>query len=315
MDYTKGLHQLTEGVYAYLQPDGGWGRSNAGLVRGGDSALLIDTFFDAPLTREMLAAMRPVTVETPIEVAVNTHGDGDHWFGNYELPGSVDIVSSAAAVEEMRTVTPQAMAGLVHAELDEPTRDYLRRAFGAFAFAESRPRLPSETFSGETTLHVGGTRVDLIEVGPAHTAGDLIVHVPSARTVFTGDILFIGGTPIIWDGPVGNWIAACDRILGLGADFLVPGHGPVTDVAGVTAVKRYLTYLRDEARQRFEAGLDARAAAQDIDLGAFAAWHAPERVAINVDSLYREFDPDRPVKNRYELMREMARYADRRAAH
>ena len=76
---------------------------------------------------------------------------------------------------------------------------------------------------------VGGRRVELIELGPAHTAGDAIAYVPDADAVFTGDILFIEGTPIVWAGPVSNWIAACDLIIDLGARTIVPGHGPVTD--------------------------------------------------------------------------------------
>ncbi|GAB3494636.1 MBL fold metallo-hydrolase [Amycolatopsis cihanbeyliensis] len=313
MGYTKGLHEVTENVHAYLQPDGGWGRSNTGLIRGTDSALLVDTCFDAPLTRQMLDRMSPLTAHTPIEVAVNTHGDGDHWFGNYELPAGVDIVAAEAAVAEMHHLTPQALAALAEAELEQPMRDYLRRAFGAFAFAESGARLPGQTFTGRLELTVGGTLVELIEVGPAHTAGDLLVHVPSARTVFTGDILFIGSTPLIWAGPVDNWIAACDTVLGLGAEHIIPGHGPATDAEGVRAVQRYLRFVRDEARRRFDAGLDVPAAAADIELGEFAGWLQPERLAANVDRLYREFDPERPATDKVTLFGLMAQSHARRA--
>ena len=70
-------------------------------------------------------------------------------------------------------------------------------------------------------------------LGPAHTAGDVLAWVPDDRTVFTGDLLFIGGTPIMWAGPVGNWLAACDRILEMDAENIVPGHGPMTDAAAI----------------------------------------------------------------------------------
>src|SRR6059036_2605083 len=119
----------------------------------------------------MLQAMRPITKAQPIDAAVNTHGNGDHCFGNEALGAQVDIYATPRAVEEM--------------------------------------------------------------------------HVPDASTVFTGDILLIDGTPIMWAGPVSNWIAACDRIIDLDARTLVPGHGPVTDNSGVRDVKRYLEYVRD----------------------------------------------------------------------
>ena len=90
--------------------------------------------------------------------------------------------------------------------------------------------------------------------------------MPDANVVFTGDILFIEGTPIMWAGPVSNWLTACDRIIELGARTIVPGHGPVTDNSGVRDLQRYLTYVRDESRKRFDDGMDETAAADDIDI-------------------------------------------------
>ena len=80
--YERGLHELGDGVYAYLQPDGTWGWSNAGLIAADGTSLLVDTLFDLELTREMLDAMRRVTERSPIDAAMNTHGNGDHCFGN-----------------------------------------------------------------------------------------------------------------------------------------------------------------------------------------------------------------------------------------
>ena len=107
---------------------------------------------------------------------------------------------------------------------------------------------------------MGDTEVRLIEVGPAHTQGDVIVHVPSQGVVYTGDILFNGGHPIVWAGPVANWMAACDRILALDAPTVVPGHGPVWAEA-VQAQRDYFTYLTDEVRPgRSRHGPDGRGA-------------------------------------------------------
>ena len=152
---------------------------------------------------------------------------------------------------------------------------------------------------------VGNKAVELIEVGPAHTGGDVLVHVPADRTVFTGDILFVEGTPIMWAGPVGNWIAACEKILELDCETIVPGHGPVTDRRGVEAVRGYLTYIRDEARKRFDAGLSARDAAHDIALGDYDSWGDAERIAVNVATLYREFSGDGSAPNAAELFAQM----------
>ena len=83
MKYQKGMHEVANGVWAYLQPDGGWGWSNAGLITDGNQSLLVDTLFDLKLTAEMLAAMRSTTAAAKnIGTLVNTHANGDHWFGN-----------------------------------------------------------------------------------------------------------------------------------------------------------------------------------------------------------------------------------------
>jgi glyoxylase-like metal-dependent hydrolase (beta-lactamase superfamily II) len=309
--YTKGLHELGDGLFAYLQPDGGWGWSNAGLVTGGETSLLVDTLYDIPLTSEMLEAMRPVTDARPIDAAVNTHGNGDHCFGNDALPEQALIYATARAVEDMREEPPALMRTVLATDLGPDLNAFAARIFGPFKFEGLEPRLPSQTFEGQLALDVGGRTVEMIEVGPAHTSGDAILHVPDAATVFTGDILFIGGTPIIWAGPIGNWIAACDRIIELGARTLVPGHGPVTDNDGVGDVKRYLEYIRDQARSRFAAGMGPREAADDIDLRDFADWTGVERIVQNVDELYREFDPSRQTVSRIEIFQGMARWTKR----
>ena len=148
---------------------------------------------------------------------------------------------------------------------------------------------PTETFERELTLHVGAKEVRLHNVGPAHTRGDVMVHVPQDRTVFTGDIVFIGGHPPAWAGPISNWIRACDIILGWDVETIVPGHGPITDKQGVRALKHYFEYVTAEARKRFDAGMSEDEAARDIALDAFRGWIDEERMIVNVNSLYREF--------------------------
>lgn len=310
--YRRGLHELGDGLYCYLQPDGTWGWSNAGLIAADGTSLLVDTLFDLELTREMLDAMRTVTERSPIDAAMNTHGNGDHCFGNELLPEGAEIYATAAAAAEMQAAPPQLVDALKHADaLGADFTAYITRIFGPFRFEDIELRPPSSTFEGRLELTIGDRAVHFLEVGPAHTDGDAIVHVPDAGIVFTGDILFVGGTPIVWAGPFSNWLRACDRILELGAPTLVPGHGPVTDAAGVHDVKRYLTYVHEEARKRFDEGMDAAQAADDIDLRDFADWGDRERIAVNVATAYRELDPSLPEPQRPELFVRMGRWAAR----
>jgi glyoxylase-like metal-dependent hydrolase (beta-lactamase superfamily II) len=311
-EYMKGLHDLGNGLWAYLQPDGGWGLSNAGLVVDGEHSLLVDTLFDLKLTGEMLAEMRrAVPAATDIGTLVNTHSNGDHTFGN-ELVQGARIVASAACAEEMAVAGPERLAGMMAQapEMGE-VGEYLTHIFGRFDFEGITLTPPTETFVGETELEVGAKKVQLIEVGPAHTRGDILVHVPADRTVFTGDILFIEGHPIIWAGPVANWTAACERILAMDVESIVPGHGPLTDKTGVRALRDYLVYITSEARKRYDAGLDAFEAAGDIALDDYSSWGDAERIVINVDSLYREFSGEVTPTDTNVLFARMAQIARR----
>jgi cyclase len=315
-EYTKGLKDIGNGLYAWLQPDGGWGWSNAGLIRDGEESLLVDTLFDMHLTREMLSAMEDATGigAGQIGTIVNTHANGDHCHGNGCCP-QAEIIASEASAREMAEVPAAMLAQFKKAGAQlGPAGSYFADVFGPFDFDDIDERLPTRTFSGEMALKVGDKDVRLIEVGPAHTGGDVLVHVPKDRAVFTGDILFINGTPLMWAGPVRNWIGACEKIIAMDVDVIVPGHGPVTDKAGVQRVADYLAFVDREARKRFDAGLSVRDAAHDISLGEFSAWGDAERIAVNVDSLYREYRGDgkvTPVIELFALMAEV-RAAQRR---
>jgi cyclase len=294
--YSHGLHEVGDSTWAWLQPDGGWGWSNAGLVVDGDESLLVDTLYDVPLTAAMLDAMRAaVPAAHDIATLVNTHNNGDHCNGN-ELLSGAEIIASAAAAEGMANESPEMMAAWLKAapSMGEAGA-FVQRCFGAFDFAGVTKTLPTSTFTGRREVTVGDTAVELVEVGPAHTPGDVLVHVPDRRTVFTGDILFIEGHPIVWVGPISNWLAACDLMESWDVETVVPGHGPVTDLRGVRAVRDYLVWVTEEATRRHADGMDPLAAATDIarrELGTsrFSSWGDAERVVINVDTVYRELD-------------------------
>lgn len=313
--YEKGLVETGNGIYAWLQPDGGWGWSNAGLIADNGQSLLVDTLFDASLTRDMLKAMADASGVTAdaINTVVNTHANGDHTHGN-GLCTSAEVVASAASAREMEAFTPEMMQGFMDAAGSMgDTGQYILDIFGPFDFRDVAEKLPTRTFTGELAIKVGDKTVQLIEVGPAHTRGDVLAYVPEDKTVFTGDILFIEGTPLMWAGPVENWIAACDKIVDMQAEVIVPGHGPITDNAGVRQVQAYLKYVDEEARKRYDAGLSVLEAAQDIALNDFDRWLDAERIAINVDTLYREYSGDASPVNTVALFEMMAKVRAARA--
>jgi glyoxylase-like metal-dependent hydrolase (beta-lactamase superfamily II) len=306
--YPPGLRDLGAGVHAWLQPNGELGESNAGLLVGDGQSLLIDTLWDLRLTRRMLDAMRAHTADAPVRRLVNTHGDPDHCWGNQLLSGA-QIIASRAGAEDMLGDDPARLRLLSRAGqplgrvpsrwLPLPGASLLAglgtygQMLAAYDFRGITLTPPTLTFDRELELDIGGRRAELIEVGPAHTPGDVIVHIPHARTVFAADLMFVDVTPIMWVGPVENWLAGLAQIEALEPTTVVPGHGPVTDLDGVRAMRAYWEFIAPSVRERVGAGMDSAAAARDIlrspefATQPFAGWDAPERLAVNAEIIAR----------------------------
>jgi cyclase len=296
MAYERGAHEVGDGLWAYLQPDGGWGWSNAGLITDADASLLVDTLFDLRLTQTMLDDLRAVSpAAAAIGTVVNTHANGDHCYGN-QLVAGAEIVASSASAREMDEVPPAMLAGLLRGAGDlGDAGAYLRDIFGSFTFDGIEPVPPTTTFDGHLDLQVGDRAVQLLELGPAHTRGDVVVHVPDADVLFTGDLVFHGGHPIVWAGPVAHWIEACDRMLALGAATVVPGHGPLSDRSCIEDQRGYFEWLVAEGTPRLEGGMPPLDAARDLAGGPYAGWGEGERLVVNLTALGRDLGLDPPA--------------------
>ncbi len=294
--YTTGLHEVAANTYAWLQPPGSWGQSNGGLVVGtGGDAVLVDTPWTLDLTRWLLRMIAQARPDVTITSVVNTHANGDHCWGNQLFDG-VEIVASASTGAGMHAeIPPEAMTAMMSATpAGSPLGDYMRRYFAAYDFAGIVLTPPTRTFTGQTTVAAGDRSLHLVEVGPAHTDGDVIVEVSDVGVLYAGDILFIGDHPIMWSGPIGNWITACDRILAAQASVVVPGHGPVTDPAGVRIFRTYLEHVAENATRYCRQGVTHDVAAERIAASWEAGWGHPERLVVTVGGVYRELGVEVP---------------------
>ncbi len=296
--FEGGLHEVAEGVLAWLQPNGDWGESNAAVVVGEGEALLVDTLWTPALTRRMLDEVRQ-RVPVPIRMVVNTHSDGDHTWGN-QLLAEAEIVATRRAAGIVREEGPAPLRRLrtVAPLVGRLPRvgsfgAYMAWMLGPYEFGEVEVHAPAREFEDKLELEVGGRRVRLYEVGPAHTPGDLIVHVPDARTVIAGDVMFAGVHPVMWAGPTSNWIAALDRIVALDPQLVLPGHGPAGDTAPVRVLRDYLGWLEDAALARLGAGASPQAIAlelaqsQEFGAAPWGQWLGPERMVITVATVER----------------------------
>ena len=304
------LRELARDVYACLQPDRGLGTSNSGLLnRGG--GLVVDTFWDLPHTRQMIDTYARVW-KAPARRVVNTHRNGDHCWGNQLFPDA-EIIGHRLCAAEFGKERPEFMQTLRNSgSSSDPALAAFARRLADWDFAGIELRPPKTLIDERLTLDLDGIQAHLIYVGPAHTSGDLIVHLPAERIVFTGDILFRLCTPIGWEGTYDRRIAALDRIVALAPDVVVPGHGPVCGLEGPREMKAYLQYVRAESKRLFDRGLSAVDAAKRIDLGPYAGWTEPERIVFQVERAYRElrgepFDAPIDVTPLFGAMHELAR--------
>jgi glyoxylase-like metal-dependent hydrolase (beta-lactamase superfamily II) len=281
------LREIATAVYACLTPDRGLGWSNSGFVdRGG--GLVIDTFWDLPHTQALIETYRRVRAE-PARRVVNTHHNGDHCWGNQLFPDAEIIGHRRCAEAFGLDASPAGLQMLRGAAgSGDPAIAAFAAALAEWDFTGIELTPPGTVFDDRLDLELDGVRVELRYVGPAHTAGDVIVHLPAERVVFAGDVLFRLCTPIGWEGTYARWIAALDTIEALAPAVVVPGHGPLCGVEGPRELRAYLVYVQDEARRHFDAGRSSLEAAKRIDLGPYAGWTEPERLFFNVERAYRE---------------------------
>jgi cyclase len=268
------IQQVSEGIYAYLQPDGSWWLNNTGFLVSGTGVISVDATSTERRTRAYLDAIGTVT-SLPVRTLVNTHHHGDHTHGNY-------LVSGATIVGHERC-----REAILASAMPPPAGFWTDVDWGNL-----KPAPPFLTYTEGVTLWSGDLRCDVRYVGtPAHTTNDSIIHIPERSVAFTGDLLFNGGTPFALQGSVSGWIEVLQTVLRpLGAQTLVPGHGPVCGPEVIDGALAYLQFVQDTARAGKAAGLSPLEAARATDLGDFADLLDPERVVGNLHRAYLELN-------------------------
>jgi cyclase len=282
--FDTGMVELGDDLYAYLQWDGGWGVSNAGMLAHDDGLLVVDALMAPSMTRRFVAAMREVS-RAPFARLVNTHMHPDHTNGNQFIEGAEIVASDACREEMVAAARAAAAAAAKRAPGDRgPKPGWIREEWWP-ELAEVRSTLPTTTFSDHLTLRHGGREVQLHHYGPAHTLGDAMVYVPDAKVLFAGDLAFFYAMPLC-RGDMENWVRVCDIIRGMDVETIVPGHGPLGTKRELQDMQEYLEFMVRETRRAFDEGLTPEQAAQRIDIGDWAKWPEAERKEMNIATLY-----------------------------
>jgi cyclase len=287
------VEEVSAGIFAYIQPDGSWFLNNTGFLVGRNGVVSIDTTSTERRTRAYLEGIASVTSQ-PVRTLINTHHHGDHTHGNCLLPLATIIGHPRCREEILSTPFPPPAGPWSHVE-----------------WGDLHPEPPFVTFDDHLTVWVDDLRVELHAVPtPAHTTNDVIAWIPDRSVLFTGDLVFVGGTPFVPMGSVSGSLRALAWLRSFGAQTLVPGHGPVSTAAAIDDVEAYLRFIQDTAARGKSAGLSPLELARGTELGPFAQLSDSERIVGNLYRAYAELDgaePGAPIETRAALM-DMVRF-------
>jgi len=270
------VEEVSEDVYAYVQPDGSWWINNTGFVRGRRTVLSVDTCATERRTRDYLATLARVAGDAP-RTLVNTHHHGDHTNGNGLLPWAA-VIGHRRCREE-----------IVRAGILDPTG-----LFQPVEWGDLEPAPPFVVFEHDLSVFVDDLEVELRHLtASAHTTNDVVAWLPARRVLFSGDLVFNGGTPFVLMGSIAGSLEALDCIAELDPAVIVPGHGGICDLAAVARCGAYLRTVQAHAATAVAAGLSPLEAAHEFDLGPFADLSDPERIVGNLHRAYAELSGGR----------------------
>ncbi len=234
---------------------------------------------------------------------LNTHHHGDHTFGNCLFPGAAIVAHERARAEVIAFGPPRELAFWDCPDWGELSLDP-----------------PFVTFTDQIAVHAVDLRAAVRYVGTAaHTSNDSIVWIPDRSVLFCGDLIFNGGTPFLLMGSVAGAVDVLEQVLRpLGAQTIVPGHGPVFhDPGPIDATLDYLRFVLDVAARALAAGVPPPDAARDTDLGRFAGWADAERIVGNLHRACAELAGAPPVERPIDVaaaLGDMVAYNGWRAA-
>ena len=210
------INKVKEDLYE-IEGDGG----NVAVYVTSEGVILVDDKYEQDFAG-ILAKVKSVTSQ-PIKYILSTHHHADHSGGNTKFSSMAEIISTANARDNI----------VQHKQSNAPANMVPARV----------------VFTDQTAVFLGGKEVRAYYLGRGHTNGDAIIYFPALRTIHTGDLM-AGKTPLIdypGGGSVVEWTKTLDKAMKLDFDTVIPGHGPVTDRAGLGAYRDNVDKLRNRA--------------------------------------------------------------------
>jgi glyoxylase-like metal-dependent hydrolase (beta-lactamase superfamily II) len=229
------LNKVKDNLYE-IEGDGG----NVAVYITGDGVILVDDKFDQD-HEQIMAAVRQTTTQ-PVKYIISTHYHADHSGGNAKMfESGAEIISTANSrrniVEHKQSNAPPGV---------QPARI---------------------VFTDESSVFLGGKEVRAHFYGRGHTNGDAVVYFPLLKVIHTGDLM-AGTTPLVdysGGGSVVEWTKTLEGAMALDFDTVIPGHGPVTNKAGLQAYHDNIVKMRDRVSEQIHQGKDQAAIAKFME--------------------------------------------------
>ena len=276
MDQSAEFVEMADGVFARLHP----GLTNAGIIIGPDSVLVIDSLRVPSFARALIEDVRRLTPK-PIAYVIDTHSHWDHAWGNEEFPDSTIIGHTNCRAEMM----------------DLSRREWwLNRVVSQnMPWSEEAKTVtvtpPTLTFDTNMAIQFGDRTIELRYLGRAHTSGDIFIHLPAEKIVFTGDVAQDGGVPFMQDGYIRDWVETDTRLLEIDADRFMSGHGPIGDHAALVEARDFVATLAGRVDTAIKEGRDEAVAAKHVTSmmkERFGGWRGFERVEETAAYAYQQ---------------------------
>ena len=268
--------ELETGVFARLLE----GLTNAGIIVGDDSVLIIDSLRVPSFARDLIKDVKDIT-DKPIQFVIDTHSHWDHSWGNEEFPDAT-IIGHKNCYAEM-----------IDVEWNEQWRKKVTSSNDPWSEEGNIVNItpPNMTFETSMQLYFGGRELDLKYFGRAHTSGDIYIHLPKEKIVFTGDVAQDGGVPYLGDCYPVDWPDTDNKLAALPIERFMSGHGPIGDHKALEGARDFIHNLVDSVKSAIADGQNSVQASESVIAQLtpeYGNWRSFDRIGENLTSVYEK---------------------------
>ncbi|HWS83694.1 MAG TPA: MBL fold metallo-hydrolase [Ktedonobacteraceae bacterium] len=266
------LQEVVPGVLVALG-----GVCNRGIISGSGNVLIVDSGLNVTEATLLRTAAQEYCKEGSLSL-FNTHPHGDHVYGNQVFTDG-PIIAHEGVREDLMASGELTLA------------KWKQNSQWAQLLSDVTITLPTLTFEDEMTVSLGDIEIELLYSGRAHSPSDSVAWLPQSRTLFAGDLLFNTIVPAMpLGGNAANWVHALERLEQLGAEHVIPGHGPVQTAAELANLRNWLVMLRTHVGNAIASGWDRETTLTKVaaEMQAVAPRGAEERLPAAIGQVFDE---------------------------